>query len=568
MLMLSLSTASPWLPFPTEVAEAASNAPNVRPGASTGDTPQISQVTGATNSFNDLNTGWVRIEAHWNQLETSNGVFNFTSLDPVVAAIGSQSPRQVLVVVRDNPSFAAASQCKLTTATERTRLAQYTTALVQHFGTKINAIEFYNEPDNTNQPLGVLLGGCFGTQSGGTVTQQGRDDYALALEAGAAAARAANAQIKVFFGGLASSNYLGPTGPAPSPSCPTCDFDRDFLRFVLAKIKNDGKINLIDAIALHYFSEQTVFWSTPGNPDLLGRIQGLRNDQALAGLLGSELKPAFIEESSFTECIIGTNCTVDQFNGLQRNYVPKLISRAYQGEAFGFLWFQLRDLSGGGLGGENTYGLLDVNGNPKPSYSAFKFFNSLVDGPSRFVGRAATGFAKLEGYEYTATDGRAFQIVWNQTDGEVISYAPDGGSITSITDPSGNPVAAVNGRVDVGAEPRYIFFTTGCASRPNVGVTRTPLGNGNLAVTLTAGTAGKPGNTIHTVIVEAGANASVDSVLGPGRTGRFTFAPPAGSQSTSITVHRTSAGAVTVRLIITDDCGDWPTFVGGGANAF
>ena len=41
------------------------------------------------------------------------------------------------------------------------------------------------------------------------------------------------------------------------------------------------------------------------------------------------------------------------------------------------------------------------------------------------------------------------------------------------------------------------------------------------------------------------------------------------NQSVSFTVTRQAAGAtVTVPLVVTDDCGEWNTFVGGGPSAF
>ena len=44
---------------------------------------------------------------------------------------------------------------------------------------------------------------------------------------------------------------------------------------------------------------------------------------------------------------------------------------------------------------------------------------------------------------------------------------------------------------------------------------------------------------------------------------------PAGVQSTVLLVARTTAGQpTTVQMTVTDGCGDWPTFAGGGAGAF
>jgi hypothetical protein len=555
------------MPAPVGIVEAASNAPNVRPGVSTGPTNSVAFINGSPFSLNDLHSGWVRVEVHWDQLETSVGVFNFSSLDPLIAAAQSQSPRQLLAVVRDNPTaLGIGSRCKITTPTERTRMVQFVTALVQRYGSAIGNLEFYNEPDNTDQTLGVDLGGCFGTASGTTPTQEGRDNYALMIESAAAAAKAANPQIKIFFGGVASSNYLGEPGTSLA-FCPTCKFDRDFLRGTLARVRNDGKLALIDVVAVHYFSDQAQFWSTPGNPDLLGRIASVRNEMAQAGLLGSELKPIFVEESSFDDCLIvrDADCTADVFAVRQRNYLTKILARAFAADLYGYMWFQLKDQASG-LGAENTFGLLDINGVPKPSYATFKFFVSLVDGPTRFVGRVPVGSAKLEGYEFVAVDGRRFQMVWNQADGEQIPYAPAGGTITSITDPTGAAVPTVNGRANVGTDPRYIFFTTACTSRPNVGLTTQNLGSGRLGVTLTAGRTGQPNNTIRSVQVDASSNVTVDSPAGGGRSGKFTITLSPPSQTTSLTVNRVASGGTIVRLVVTDACGDWPTFVGGGGS--
>ena len=44
---------------------------------------------------------------------------------------------------------------------------------------------------------------------------------------------------------------------------------------------------------------------------------------------------------------------------------------------------------------------------------------------------------------------------------------------------------------------------------------------------------------------------------------------PTQPQRLTFYVRRVSAGqASTVHLVVTDRCGDWPTFVGGGPNAF
>jgi hypothetical protein len=62
-------------------------------------------------------------------------------------------------------------------------------------------------------------------------------------------------------------------------------------------------------------------------------------------------------------------------------------------------------------------------------------------------------------------------------------------------------------------------------------------------------------------------NAVVELPGQAGRPASFGLELPAGTTQTSFVVRRTSPGAVMVRFVVTDTCGSWPTFVGGGPNA-
>src|SRR5262249_59586585 len=54
-----------------------------------------------------------------------------------------------------------------------------------------------------------------------------------------------------------------------------------------------------------------------------------------------------------------------------------------------------------------------------------------------------------------------------------------------------------------------------------------------------------------------------------GQTGNFTVTLPPNTTSTAFVVRQAAAGqAATVPLTVTDLCGDWPTVVGGGPQAF
>jgi hypothetical protein len=106
-----------------------------------------------------------------------------------------------------------------------------------------------------------------------------------------------------------------------------------------------------------------------------------------------------------------------------------------------------------------------------------------------------------------------------------------------------------------------------CSPRPTIGVTSTPTGDGRLYVTLTAPSAAN--DRLLSVQIGAATNALVDIAGQTGIAGNATVALPANTQSLGFYVRpRTAGQAVTVPLTVTDSCGAWSTFVGGGPGAF
>ena len=105
----------------------------------------------------------------------------------------------------------------------------------------------------------------------------------------------------------------------------------------------------------------------------------------------------------------------------------------------------------------------------------------------------------------------------------------------------------------------------GCSPRPAVVTTATPSGNGQMRVTISASGAS---NRLQALRVGAMSNARVDVVGGPSGVAAGTSVPLNGVTSVTLLVTRLTPGSVTVPLTVTDGCGDWPTFVGGGAGAF
>ena len=77
-----------------------------------------------------------------------------------------------------------------------------------------------------------------------------------------------------------------------------------------------------------------------------------------------------------------------------------------------------------------------------------------------------------------------------------------------------------------------------------------------------------PNNTLHALRFGAVTNATISSAgQAVGSNARITL--PAGSRQAQFSVRQTRAGqaVIAVPVVVEDDCGDWPTFVGGGAGA-
>jgi hypothetical protein len=108
-----------------------------------------------------------------------------------------------------------------------------------------------------------------------------------------------------------------------------------------------------------------------------------------------------------------------------------------------------------------------------------------------------------------------------------------------------------------------------CAPRPPVQISAMPNGDGRLRVTISASTsAGTPNNALSQVQVGVATNARVYLNLFAQQV-PFTEPLAPGTQQATLYVERLTAGqASTASLVVTDGCGAWPTFVGGGVSAF
>lgn len=102
-----------------------------------------------------------------------------------------------------------------------------------------------------------------------------------------------------------------------------------------------------------------------------------------------------------------------------------------------------------------------------------------------------------------------------------------------------------------------------CSPRPRVSVGTQPTGDGRLLVTVTAG-----GGVIREIQFAASTNALVTVGNEVDRATAFAHRPAAPTAQLQFQVRRAGGGAAQVPMTVIDDCGPWPTFIGGGATAF
>lgn len=127
--------------------------------------------------------------------------------------------------------------------------------------------------------------------------------------------------------------------------------------------------------------------------------------------------------------------------------------------------------------------------------------------------------------------------------------------------------AGYDGPTGLGTPNGVTAFSTvsACSPRPPVSISPVPNGQGGLLVTVAASGAN---NLLQALQFGTAANGLIDIPGGPtGAVGGFSV-PLGTSNVFTFTVRRQATGSTTVPFTVVDNCGSWPTFVGGGAGAF
>ena len=144
-------------------------------------------------------------------------------------------------------------------------------------------------------------------------------------------------------------------------------------------------------------------------------------------------------------------------------------------------------------------------------------------------------------------------------DGFVVKLGP---TLTPTLTPSATPT--------ITRTPTPTTTPFACGPRPTVGVNTVPVGGGRLQVTVSPNTVpATPNNQLFVLRLTIPANARVDVQNGAqDLSGQADLPVGSGTQPIVFFVRRVAPGAITVTILAVDSCGSWPSFVGGGPNAF
>jgi hypothetical protein len=237
--------------------------------------------------------------------------------------------------------------------------------------------EFWNEPDSFTGDQIKYHWGMY------------PERYAAMLRAVRPVVLAADPHAKLVMGGIAYDHFEEDGGP----------FNRSFVDGFLAA----GGGEEIDYFNFHYYV-QNIHWCS-----LTAKLDELRGKLAAHNVNA----PIITTETGFTS---STEHQSDP--DTQSLYVAQTYAQALGEGMRSVLWFAAKDFRTDVPGWQifKDSGLLDLNGNPKPSYHAYRVAVSQIGErtPARALGSGEGITAPARGYEFAAGGGQAgpLWVLW------------------------------------------------------------------------------------------------------------------------------------------------------------
>jgi len=339
----------------------------------------------------DVGAYWLTTKLLWAAIEPVQGVYNWDSFDR--SALTAQSVgAEMFILFTNNPAWAA--ELPGGPVYDIHDLVNFVTLMAERYdgdgiddapgSPVINYWSFYAEPDNGNLWRAQHHNaGYWGHDGAG---------YAEMLYHIAPAIHAANPNAKVLIGGVAYDYFEEDGGP----------FVRTFLTDTLAALNNypGGARNYIDAVAFHFYPISAHRW-----PTILDKAAEIRAIMAYHGI--ADLPLICPEMGYWSSEKWGSSPQI------QANRLVQMFTRALSMDMSLLSWYKIYDAAVAGsaedITPDRTAGLLDIHGNPKPTYYAYKTMTTELNG-AHYV--RALNIMDIEGYVFRLLDQREITVLW------------------------------------------------------------------------------------------------------------------------------------------------------------
>jgi len=291
----------------------------------------------------------LRIAFGWDAMEPSQGKFDWSFWDDVVAAAHDEYQIELIPYLCYTPRWAATDAGEnfwRSPPRDNTAFAEFVEAAVHRYRDRIHSWELWNEPDNASYWLGT------------------REQFASLVKAGAAAVRRADPSAKIVLGGIATN--------------------LDFLR---ALFRDDHLAPFVDIVNFHSYLET---WHGDAIEQLTPTIRQVAQIVRNFG----ENEPLWLAEAGYSS--VGARPQTSDFyrphyrdEHTEAAQARALIRTVVLAECSGSLstvaWYRIHDLPPGEtvIGDDNNrhLGLIGSDGKEKPAARAFaqlaSFFSTL-----------------------------------------------------------------------------------------------------------------------------------------------------------------------------------------------
>ncbi len=350
----------------------------------------------------EANALWTTLFLGWASVEQSPGQYDWSKWDSVLGQAASEG-YQVVITVTGNPSWAADTMCGPIDEDHLDDFATFIGKAVERYSRPpYNVLfwSFYNEPDNSDAVNFSWLGGCWGfAYNPNAAPGAGGKAYANMLKHVYPAVKAANPKAYVALGGLAYDYFTTDPGGGV--------FDPSFLDDILAA----GGADYFDIINFHYYPWSGWRWE----PSPYNRYN--RHISYKARWLASEVynatgqrKPIMVTEVGETS---HNNHNLPDYHR-QILAVYQSFLEAQMVNVYPIIWFTAIDLEFSISYDGRRYGLLHLDGSPKPTFYAYKTLATELQNATFVRPRNDLSYL-FEGYEFNDR-GRTKTVLWMYDD--------------------------------------------------------------------------------------------------------------------------------------------------------